>query len=65
MVPLALQQVSTNVDDVDAALRFYVDLLGLAERDDQPNSGFPGAWLDAGAQQLHLVGGAVPVATTA
>jgi catechol 2,3-dioxygenase-like lactoylglutathione lyase family enzyme len=47
--------VSINVDDVDAALRFYVDVLGLTPRTDRPDFGIGGAWLDAGGQQLHLI----------
>jgi glyoxylase I family protein len=47
--------VSINVADVDAALGFYVDVLGLSVRDDRPDFGFAGAWLDAGGQQVHLI----------
>ena len=47
--------VRYNVDDVDAALRFYVDTLGLSRRTDRPELGIDGAWLDAGGQQVHLI----------
>ena len=60
MKPLAVHHVSINVDDVDAALRFYVDVLGLEARTDRPDFGFGGAWLDAGGQQVHLIQGEVP-----
>ncbi len=60
MQPLAVHHVSLNVDDVDAALRFYVDHLGCTERDDRPDFGFSGAWLDVGGQQLHLIGATAP-----
>lgn len=60
MKPLAVHHVSINVDDVDAALSFYTDLLGLEVRDDRPDFGFGGAWLDAGAQQVHLIEAPVP-----
>ncbi len=60
MEPLGVHHVSINVDDVDAALRFYTEVLGLTPRDDRPDFGFPGAWLDAGGQQVHLIGGSVP-----
>lgn len=60
MQPLAVHHVSVNVADVDAALRFYVDVLGFTERTDRPDFGFPGAWLDAGGQQLHLIQAAPP-----
>ena len=62
MKPLAVHHVSINVADVPAAVRFYVDVLGLVERDDRPDFGFGGAWLDAGSggQQVHLIEAAVP-----
>lgn len=60
MRPLAVHHVSINVADVDAALHFYVDLLGLTPRRDRPDFGFRGAWLDAGGQQVHLIEGAPP-----
>jgi catechol 2,3-dioxygenase-like lactoylglutathione lyase family enzyme len=53
----AVHHVAVNVDDVDAALRFYVEVLGLSIRDDRPELGIGGAWLDAGGQQIHLVAG--------
>jgi catechol 2,3-dioxygenase-like lactoylglutathione lyase family enzyme len=58
--PLAVHHVSVNVDDIDAALAFYVDVLGLRARSDRPDFGFGGAWLDAGGQQVHLIEGQVP-----
>lgn len=58
--PLAVHHVSINVSDVDAAVRFYVDTLGLTLRDDRPAFGFGGAWLDAGDQQVHLIEAPVP-----
>ncbi len=60
MEPLGVHHVSINVGDVDAALSFYTDVLGFTQRDDRPDFGFPGAWLNAGGQQLHLIGAAVP-----
>ena len=50
-----VHHVSINVEDVDAALGFYVGQLGLVQRPDRPDFGFPGAWLDAGGQQVHLI----------
>ena len=50
-----IHHVSINVKDVDAALGFYVDLLGM-ELLDRPNLGFPGAWMRAGGQEVHLLG---------
>jgi catechol 2,3-dioxygenase-like lactoylglutathione lyase family enzyme len=60
MRPLAVHHVSINVEDVDAALRFYCDTLGLEQRADRPDFGFGGAWLDAGGQQVHLIEGTTP-----
>jgi glyoxylase I family protein len=62
MRPRAVHHVSINVDDVDTALDFYVDKLGLAVRPDRPDFGFGGAWLDAGGQQVHLIEGPPPPA---
>jgi catechol 2,3-dioxygenase-like lactoylglutathione lyase family enzyme len=58
--PLAVHHVSINVSDVDAAFRFYVDVLGLTPRTDRPDFSFGGAWLDVGGQQVHLIEAAVP-----
>jgi catechol 2,3-dioxygenase-like lactoylglutathione lyase family enzyme len=56
----AVHHVSINVPDVEAALHFYVDVLGLRRRDDRPELGIDGAWLDAGGQQIHLIGADAP-----
>ncbi|NNE73541.1 MAG: lactoylglutathione lyase [Acidimicrobiales bacterium] len=50
-----LHHVSINVDDYAAAEAFYVDTLGLAKRDDRPDFGFGGAWLQIGGRQIHLI----------
>lgn len=55
MKPLAVHHVSIAVPDVDEALDFYTRVLGLTVREDRPASLGPGAWLDIGGQQLHLV----------
>ena len=60
MRPLGVHHVSIMVPDVDAAFRFYVEVLGLTPRSDRPDFGIGGAWLDAGGQQVHLVEGAPP-----
>ena len=60
MTPLGVHHVSINVDDVDAARQFYVDVLGLTERTDRPAFSFDGAWLDVGAQQVHLIEAPLP-----
>jgi catechol 2,3-dioxygenase-like lactoylglutathione lyase family enzyme len=50
-----VHHVAICVDDVDKAKDFYVDVLGCRVRPDRPDFGFPGYWLDAGAQQIHLM----------
>ncbi|HEV8624081.1 MAG TPA: VOC family protein [Acidimicrobiia bacterium] len=60
MRPVAVHHVSINVDNVEAALLFYCDLLGLEARADRPDFAFGGAWLDAGGQQVHLIEGKPP-----
>jgi glyoxylase I family protein len=45
--------VAISVTDVDAARRFYCELLGFEELP-RPDFGFPGAWLRVGSLQLHL-----------
>lgn len=58
--PVGVHHVSVNVDDLEKAVGFYVGVLGLSVRDDRPNLPVQGIWLDAGAQQLHLVQGEAP-----
>lgn len=57
---LGVHHVSLNVDDLAAADRFYTEVLGF-ERIPRPDLGFPGSWLRAGPQEVHLLEiGAVP-----
>ncbi len=53
-IQLQIHHVSIIVSDTMKALRFYSGILGLktCERPDLP---FPGAWLQLGAQQIHLL----------
>jgi glyoxylase I family protein len=53
--PRGIDHVALNVPDVPAALAFYTDVLGLTQRDDRPDFGIAGAWLNAGDQQVHLI----------
>lgn len=55
MQPLGIHHVAINVRDVVEAVAFYEESLGFVVRDDRPQFGFGGAWLDAGPQQLHLI----------
>ncbi len=49
-----IHHVSINVTNLERALEFYVDILGLDELE-RPELGFPGLWLKAGAQEVHLL----------
>jgi catechol 2,3-dioxygenase-like lactoylglutathione lyase family enzyme len=60
--PIGVHHVSLNVDDVDAAVAFYVDVLGLTVCPDRPKFAVRGAWLDAGDRQVHLIEGPPPPA---
>jgi catechol 2,3-dioxygenase-like lactoylglutathione lyase family enzyme len=51
---IGVHHVSIGVSDVDAAVEFY-GWLGLTQLQ-RPDFGFPGAWLQAGGQQVHLLG---------
>jgi catechol 2,3-dioxygenase-like lactoylglutathione lyase family enzyme len=53
VVARRINHVSINAVDIEAAGRFYEDLLGM-ERLPTPNFGFPVYWLRLGAVQLHL-----------
>ncbi|NNJ90196.1 MAG: glyoxalase [Gammaproteobacteria bacterium] len=46
---------SLIVNDTEVSLRFYRDLLGLAQEMERPDLGYPGAWLNIGDQQIHLL----------
>jgi glyoxylase I family protein len=52
---LALNHVSLLVSDTARALGFYNGLLGLPVDASRPDLGFPGAFLDAGNAQIHLL----------
>ncbi len=60
MRPVGVHHVSLNVPDVDAGVAFYTRILGGVLREDRPDLGFDGAWIDVGDQQVHLLMGAVP-----
>ena len=52
---LALNHVSLLVSDTTRALEFYHGLLGLEVDASRPDLGFPGAFLDTGNAQIHLL----------
>jgi catechol 2,3-dioxygenase-like lactoylglutathione lyase family enzyme len=41
---------------VEETLKFYREFLGLAELERPANLSIPGAWLQAGEAQIHLIG---------
>jgi glyoxylase I family protein len=59
---LALDHISLLVRDTARALEFYHGLLGLAVDPSRPDLGFPGAFLDTGNAQIHLLELAPPAA---
>lgn len=52
---VAIHHVSVIVQNVDVSLAFYHKVLGLVANTDRPELGYPGAWLDIGSQQIHLL----------
>jgi glyoxylase I family protein len=58
--PLAIHHVSVNVSDVNDSVAFYTEVLGGTLRDDRPDLGVAGAWINLGTQQVHLVEAPVP-----
>jgi glyoxylase I family protein len=50
-----LHHVSLLIADLERALGFYQGLLGLPLDPQRPDLGYPGAWLQLGAQQIHLL----------
>lgn len=49
-----IHHVAINVIDLDDALAFYVDKLGLEILERPDSIDVPGYWLQAGAQEIHL-----------
>ncbi|MET0024256.1 MAG: VOC family protein [Sedimenticola sp.] len=50
-----MHHASLLIGDTDRSLAFYRDILGLAVYGERPDLGFPGAWLEVGDQQIHLL----------
>ena len=48
------------VTDVERSVRFYVDALGLEHVPRPSTFDTPGAWLQVGEQQIHLIGETEP-----
>ena len=51
----SIQHVSFIVADIAQALDFYHGVLGLEINAARPDLGYPGAWLQIQAQQIHLL----------
>ncbi len=49
-----LHHASLVVSDAQKSLEFYCGVLGL-DQTERPDLPFPGAWLQIGAQQIHLL----------
>jgi catechol 2,3-dioxygenase-like lactoylglutathione lyase family enzyme len=60
MQPVGIHHVSVNVSQVERSIAFYTEVLGGSVRDDRPNFPFDGAWIDLGAQQVHLIAAPPP-----
>ncbi|MEI7618323.1 MAG: VOC family protein [Actinomycetota bacterium] len=54
MKPVGVQHVSIGVHDLAASIKFY-NLLGMTVVPTRPTFSVDGAWMQAGAQQVHLI----------
>ncbi len=52
---IALHHGSLVVQDLPGAVDFYCRILGMQHNTSRPDMVFDGAWLDIGAQQIHLL----------
>lgn len=50
-----IQHASFIIADLDNALDFYHGVLGMTIVPERPELGYPGAWLQVGQQQIHLL----------
>ena len=51
----AIDHCSLIVADTGKALEFYKGILGLEADESRPDLGYPGAWLQVGCNQIHLL----------
>ncbi len=52
---MGLHHGSLIVRDLDESLKFYCEIIGFSQNLQRPDMEFEGAWLDVGAQQIHLL----------
>lgn len=52
---IAIHHASFVVADTRRALAFYCGVLGLEQDHSRPDLGYPGAWLQVGDGQIHLL----------
>ncbi len=52
---ISLHHGSLVVEELDRALYFFCHILGMQHNKQRPDMAFEGAWLDIGAQQIHLL----------
>ncbi|MCU7914645.1 MAG: VOC family protein [Candidatus Thiodiazotropha sp. (ex Gloverina cf. vestifex)] len=52
---IRLHHVSLLVADTQRSIDFYCGILGLSVDASRPDLGFPGAWLNVGDRQIHLL----------
>jgi glyoxylase I family protein len=51
----AIHHVSMIVEDTGRAVDFYCNVLGLEQSKLRPEMAFPGAWLNVGTMEIHLL----------
>lgn len=51
----SIDHCSLIVADTEKALVFYTEILGLQVDSSRPEMAYPGAWLQAGDSQIHLL----------
>ncbi|HEX2570032.1 MAG TPA: VOC family protein [Polyangia bacterium] len=51
---LRIAHVNLSIDDVEAARRFYGEVLGLAPAPRPADAGRPGCWFSLGDMEIHL-----------
>jgi glyoxylase I family protein len=50
-----IHHCSVLVSDTEVSVRFYEQVLGLEVDASRPDLGYPGAWLNVGDGQIHLL----------